>query len=85
MVLLFVGIQQLGQAKVGDLDMLGGLHQDVPGRQVAVDQMALLEVVHPLESVGCQKWPVTTQQVNLSIFLVGQTLVHIFGCLEGIQ
>lgn len=47
-VLLLVGVQQPRQAEVGDLDVIGGLHQHVAGRQVPVDQPPLLQVHHPL-------------------------------------
>ncbi|TNN46293.1 hypothetical protein EYF80_043531 [Liparis tanakae] len=36
------------QAEVGDLDVIGRLHQHVAGRQVPVDQPPLLQVHHPL-------------------------------------
>lgn len=45
-----VGCQELGEAKVGDLDMVGRLDQHVPGRQVAVHQVALFQVAHALQA-----------------------------------
>lgn len=49
MVRRLVGRQQLGQAEVGDLDVVRRLHQDVPRRQVSMHQVALLQVVHALQ------------------------------------
>ena len=48
-VLLLVGGQQPSEAEVSDLEVLGGLHQDVACGQVAMHQVALLKVTHPLE------------------------------------
>ena len=47
-VLLLVGVEELRQAEVGDLDVLRRLHQDIARSQVPVHQVALLQVVHPL-------------------------------------
>lgn len=48
MVLLLISAEELGQAKVGDLDVVGSLDEHVPRSQVPVDQMALLQVAHTL-------------------------------------
>lgn len=50
MVLLLVRVEEFGQAEVSDLDMLRGLHQDVPRCQVTMHQVMLLQVAHPLGS-----------------------------------
>lgn len=47
-VFFLISIQQPRQAEVGDLDVIGWLHQHVPGCQVPVDQPPLLQVHHPL-------------------------------------
>lgn len=44
------GRQQLGQAEVGDLDVVRTFHQDVPRSQVSMHQVALLQVAHPLHT-----------------------------------
>lgn len=51
-VLLLVGIQQSGQTEVGDLDVIGRLHQHVPSSQVSVDQPPFLQVHHALKEKG---------------------------------
>lgn len=51
-VLLLVGVQQSGQTKVCDLDVIGRLHQHVPSSQVSVDQPSFLQVHHALKEKG---------------------------------
>ena len=69
MILLLICVEELGQAKVGDLDVLGGLHQNIPGSQVPVDQVTLLQVAHPL---GGQR-EVKGQTVDALILLFSYT------------
>ena len=40
--------QYLGQAEVGDLDLVPGLHQHIAGSQVSVHDALALQVLHAL-------------------------------------
>ena len=47
-IFLLINIQQASQTEVSDLDVVGGLDQDISGRQIPVNQPALLQIHHPL-------------------------------------
>lgn len=49
MVFFLVSTEQFGQPKICDLDMLWGLHQDIPGCQVTVNQAPIFQIVHALK------------------------------------
>lgn len=48
-ILLLINIQQAGQTKVGDLDVVGRFDQDISRCQIPVDQPTLLQIHHPLQ------------------------------------
>jgi len=50
MVFFLISCQQLGEAKVSDLNVVRIFQQDVPRRQVSMHQVTLLQVVHPLHT-----------------------------------
>lgn len=49
-IFLLICRQKLGEAEVGDLDVVRTLQKDVPCSQVAMHQVTLLQVVHPLHT-----------------------------------
>lgn len=59
MVLFLICVQEFGQAKICDLDVLWSLHEDIPRCQVTVYQVALLKVVHTLLSKNNDRQGVT--------------------------
>ena len=50
LVVVFADAEGSGEAEVGDLDAVLGEDQDVPGRQITVDQPLRLQVQHTLQS-----------------------------------
>lgn len=59
MILFLICVQEFGQTKICDLDVLWSLHEDIPCCQVTVYQVALLKVVHTLLSKNNDKQGVT--------------------------
>lgn len=52
MVLLPAHLDDSGQAEVGHLAGVVFSHKDIPGRQVSVDALLLLQVGHPISHLG---------------------------------
>ena len=67
MVLFLIRIKELGQAKVCDLDMLWGLHQDISCCQVTVNQVTVLKIVHSLQLTDKSRRDRVQPQVNVSL------------------